>query len=305
MEPVVRETRARDGTRLRVWELAPPDVDEAVLFLHGAITCSRALFARPSRTILATRGSTPRRRGAGPHLRWTSGATVTVNARRSWTNPRRRTARPCARTTTAIDVRAAHEYVADRYEMVHLVDVSWGTMTGGTFLAAGNHDVASATLCAPVHQPPYEFEPAMADFGIDPDLDAYYERTREEVLARQADGEPTPVFEAVWETMVASGQGVEGRDAYVAQSGALADVRAACAGESVYDPGEIAVPTLVIRGSTDAVSRREDALRLYDELGAADDRREYAEIGGADHYVMHGHRRRALFDAVASFQDRV
>ena len=310
MEPDAREIAARDGTRLRVWALEPPDADEAVLFLHGAITCLRALFAPPvpDDTSYSWLHATAESGRAGDGR-----AAFAVDVRGygdserppELDEPPEANDPPVRAGDGAVDVRAAYEYVADRYETVHLVGVSWGTMTGGTFLAEGNPEVASATLCAPVFRPPYEFEPAMAGFGVDPDLDAYYERTREEVLARQAEGEPTPVFEAVWETMVESGQGVAGEDAYLAQSGALADVRDACAGETIYVPGEIGVSTLVIRGSDDVVSQREDALALYDELDAPGDCAEYAEIAGGDHYVMHGPRRGALFDAVAAFQNRV
>jgi fermentation-respiration switch protein FrsA (DUF1100 family) len=67
----------------------------------------------------------------------------------------------------------------------------------------------------------------------------------------------------------------------------------------------VTVPSLVVRGSADEVSVREDALSLYDDLGARDDRKEYAELAGGDHYVMHGPRRRALYDVVAAFHARV
>ena len=304
MEPEARETTARDGTRLRVWELAPSDPDEAVLFVHGAITCSRALFAPPVSDDTSY---------SWLHAAVGKGrAAFAVDIRGygdserppELDDPPEANDPPVRAEDAAADVRAAFDFVAARYETVHLVGVSWGTMTGGTFLAEADSNVASATLCAPVFRPPYEFEPAMSAFGVDPDLDAYIEQTYEEVLERQASGETTPVFEAIWETMVESGQGVEGRNAYIAQAGALADVRDACADESIYDPGDISVPTLVIRGTDDAISQREDALALYDELGSAHDCTEYAEIAGSGHYVMHGARRQALFDAVASFQDR-
>ncbi|MFC7176229.1 hypothetical protein [Halosegnis marinus] len=91
-------------------------------------------------------------------------------------------------------------------------------------------------------------------------------------------------------------------DTYLAQAGALADSKAASEGERVYDAGAVDVPTLVVRGSADAISVREDALGLYDEL---DCEREYAEVGGADHYAMHGDRRAALYAATNAFYDRV
>ena len=106
--------------------------------------------------------------------------------------------------------------------------------------------------------------------------------------------------------MVESGQGAaaDREDAYVSQTGALADVRDCCAGNPPYNPGEISAPTLVVRGSEDGTAQRSDALTLYDELGAARSRKEYAELAGADHYAMHGDRRRALYDLVTAFQDR-
>ncbi|MFC7078761.1 prolyl oligopeptidase family serine peptidase [Halorussus caseinilyticus] len=81
-------------------------------------------------------------------------------------------------------------------------------------------------------------------------------------------------------------------------------MRDCCAGSPPYDPAAIDAPTLVVRGTDDDTARRSDALTLYDELGAADDRKEYAELAGADHYAMHGDRRRALYDLVTAFHDR-
>jgi hypothetical protein len=65
MELTAHDVTAEDGTRLRIWEDAPEartnpndsegsasetTTDEAVLFVHGAITHSRALFAPPVET---------------------------------------------------------------------------------------------------------------------------------------------------------------------------------------------------------------------------------------------------------------
>jgi pimeloyl-ACP methyl ester carboxylesterase len=227
---------------------------------------------------------------------------------------------PVRAADAANDVAAAFGFAAERHEAVHVVGVSWGTMTTGRFLAERDPDrdsavacdettsaeVASYVQCAPVFDPPYEFAEGISALGLDSDLNAYFPDRKRDVRDRKAADENPELFEAVWRAMVESGQGkvADREDAYVAQTGALADVKACCAGDPPYDAVEISIPTLVVRGSEDEVSRRSDALTLYDELGASADRKEYAELAGADHYAMHGDRRRTLYDLVRAFHDR-
>ncbi|WP_327053451.1 alpha/beta hydrolase [Halomicrococcus gelatinilyticus] len=299
------DVTAADGTRLRVWERSTDEVGaEAVLFLHGGITCSKALFAPPvpdddSYSWLADAAARGRTafavdvRGYGES-----------EGPPEMEEPPEANGPPVRARDAVADVRAAFEFVRGRFDVVHLVGVSWGTMTGGVFVAENDSDVASLTQCAPVYRAPYDFAEGMAAMGLDTDLDAYYVQERETVEQRQAGGVDDELFEAVWRTQVESGQGLEWKDAYVAQTGALADVRAACEDDPVYDAGEIDVPTLVIRGSDDATSQRSDALSLYDELDLAEAQREYAEIGSGGHFLVHGPRRGALYATVADFQGR-
>lgn len=316
MNLTAHDVTAEDGTRLRVWEDEPEairkddpdgtdrstDTDEAVLFVHGAITHSRALFAPP------VEGDS-----SYSWLRATAEAGRTAYALDvrgygdsefppEMDRPPEDNDPPVRADDAARDVAAGFEFVAERHDAVHLVGVSWGTITTGRFVAERDPPLASYTQCAPVYDPPYDFAEGIGALGLDPDLDAYFTDDRETVAARRASADDA-LFEGVWRAMVESGQGVD-EDSYVAQTGALADVRDCCEGNPPYDPGEIAVPTLVVRGSDDAVSMRSDALSLYDDLGSADDRKEYAELAGADHYAMHGDRRRALYELVSAFQDR-
>ncbi|PSQ60723.1 MAG: alpha/beta hydrolase [Halobacteriales archaeon SW_9_67_25] len=47
MDLRAHDIEARDGTTLNCWEYSPDGAGEAVLFVHGAITNARALFATP------------------------------------------------------------------------------------------------------------------------------------------------------------------------------------------------------------------------------------------------------------------
>ncbi len=294
---------ADDGTRLNLWERSPPDPDAAVVFLHGALTCSRALFAPPvpgDDSYSWLHAAAEERAAFALDVRGYGDSERPPE----FDEPPEANDPPVRASDAKQDVRAAYEYVADRHETVHLVGVSWGTMTGGVFASENDPDLASLTQCAPVYLPAYEFEAGLAALGLEPDLDAYVVETRAAVEDRKGEEDDEELFEAVWRTQVESGQGIDGEDAYVAQTGAFADVQDACDGTPPYDASEIDVPTLVVRGSADVISSREDATRLYDDLEVAGDRAAYTELDGGDHYVMHGSRRRALYDVVSSFHAR-
>ncbi|MFC7156254.1 alpha/beta hydrolase [Halomarina halobia] len=302
MDPIAHTVEARDGLALNLWERTAADAEEAVLYVHGSITCSRALFDPPvtgddSHSWLAATADSGRTafaldvRGYGdserpPELE----------------EPPGENGPPVRADLAANDIADAYAVVREEYDAVHLVGVSWGTNTCGRFVERDAPDARSLTQVAPVYNVPYDVEEGLAALGVDPDFGAYYYQEYETVKERQ--GEADELFEAIWRTQVESNQGVD-EDRYLAQTGALADYYDCGRGEPPYDAANVEVPTLVIRGSADAISVREDATTLYDELGSPDDEAEYHELAGADHYVMHGHRRRALYDVAGAFQDRV
>jgi len=299
MDLAAHDVTARDGTTLRVWAVSPPDAGEAVLFLHGGITASRALFAPPvpgDDSYSWLHAAADRGRAAFALSVRGYGESDPLPA---YDEPPGANDPPIRAVDAARDVADAVAFVRERHDTVHLVGYSWGTMTGGCYLADGG-DVASFTAGAPVYRSPVEFEDALAGLGLEPGFGAWAVEERETVLARQ-DPDEMALFDGVWDVQAGSNQGVEGEDAYRFQTGTLLDVRDACADDPVYDAAAIEVPTLVIRGSADPTSQREDALSLYDELGA--DEAEYAELSGS-HFVPHGPRRRALYGAVDAFQGR-
>jgi pimeloyl-ACP methyl ester carboxylesterase len=296
------DVTARDGLSLNLWERSPAgETDEAVLFVHGSITCARALFAPPvagddSYSWLAAPGERDRTafaldiRGYGDSDRPSE-----------MDEPPEENGPPVRADLAASDAADALGFVRDRFEAVHLVGVSWGTNVCGRLVERDGPAVASLVQCAPVYRTPYDVEDGLAALGLDRDLDAYYYQDRATVESRQGEGDDA-LFEAIWHTQVESNQGVD-EDTYVAQTGALADFADCCADDPPYDAAAIDVPTLVVRGTDDAISWRADATAVYDELGtpAAD----YLELAGGDHYLMHGERRGALYDAVNRFHDRV
>ena len=305
------DVAARDGLSLNLWERpadgtveTADDTAEAVLYVHGSITCSRALFAPPvaaddSYSWLAATGNHGRTAFA-LDVRGYGDSDRPLEMR----EPPEENDPPVRADLAANDLADAFAAIRERFDTIHLVGVSWGTNVCGRFVERDDPPIASLVQCAPVYRTPYDVDEGLAALGLDPDLDAYYYQDRETVESRQGDDANDDLFEAIWRTQVESNQGMD-EDSYIAQTGALADFADCCDDDPPYDAANIDVPTLVVRGSADAISWREDATALYDELAVPDDAAEYAEIAGADHYVMHGERRRALYSSVNGFHDRI
>jgi pimeloyl-ACP methyl ester carboxylesterase len=299
MELRAREVEARDGAALNCWERAPDDAAEAVLFVHGSITNARALFATPvegddsyswfhAASGLGRAAFALDVRGYGDSDRPPE-----------MDEPPAANGPPVRADKAADDVGDAVASVRGHFETVHLVGVSWGCHTCGRYVERDDPDLASLTQVAPVYRPAYDFAEGLDALGLDGYDDAYY--TQEKATVRERQGGEPELFEAIWRAQVESGQGVDDTT-YVAQTGALADWAASCRGEPVWDPANLDLPTLVVRGREDALADREGSLAHYDELpGPA----EYAEFAGANHYLMHSDRRQAFFRAVDGFQDRV
>jgi pimeloyl-ACP methyl ester carboxylesterase len=90
------------------------------------------------------------------------------------------------------------------------------------------------------------------------------------------------LFEAAWRAQVESNQEID-ETTYAAQTGAPADLADSCRGDPVWDPANIDVSTLVIRGSEDVIADRPRSL---------------------DHYLTYSDRRQNAFRAVHCFQSR-
>jgi pimeloyl-ACP methyl ester carboxylesterase len=317
MEPTASDVTARDGTRIRLWTAASPGADEAALFVHGATFGGRAAFAPPGvdgwLAATASEGTTAVAvdiRGYGD-----SEAPPGLDSEASTGFDGPPDEPPVRARTAALDVHAAFSDLRERFERVHLVGYSWGSIICGTLLTDHEVEPASLTQFAPVYAPD-EALAARFDPGDPPRPSRA--ATREELEARWNDQLPTdtparwrggdgagdPVFEAFWRALADSGQGHDrdGERVVVAPNGTLVDLQSAAFGEEPYPAAAIDVPTLVVRGSLDPTATRPDALALYDALGASE--KEYAEVSGGTHFLALENRAPALYDAVRAFQGR-
>lgn len=314
------DVTASDGTRIRLWEVSPDDANEAVLFVHGATYPTRAVFA-PS--MEADDGETrswlhaAARRGRAAFAVDLRG--YGESEQPELVDDRNGADVPARATAVVADVAAALESIRDRFDRVHLVGYSWGSIVCGTYLTTVEDDVASLAQVAPVYRPPAEVGDRYVEMAP---LEPFRRITREDVRDRWDDqvpeetvpaewrgGEPgaDPVLDAVWRGLASSTGRLEGADVPTVEvpNGTLRDLRASAEGDPVYRADELTVPTLVARGSLDPTATRPDALALYDELRDGAPSREYVEIGDGTHFLPLEQRQTALYNAVDGYQNRI
>jgi len=291
---------ADDGTALALH--AEGAGDRAVLFVHGATFGARPAFATPGYSWLAAAVDAGRAayaldaRGYGDSER-----PAAMDAAPGGDPPVRA-------DVAADDLAAALAFVRARHDAVHLVGYSWGSMIAGVALERGAA-VDSVTMYAPVYAPDpdrvAEFDPGDPPA---PKREVTRTETRDRWDAHFGDAEPVryrddDAFDAFWETLH-DGQSVPGEEQTIeAPNGTLADLTEAARDGPVYDAAAVSAPALVVRGSLDRTATRADGLALYDALGTDD--REYAELAGGSHFLALERRRRALFDRVRAFHDRI
>lgn len=304
------DVQAADGTRIRLWEVPRDDADTAVLFVHGATYPSLAAFGPPdSSDSWLSRAADNGTAAFAVDLRGYGDSERPVGFGADAMEPE---AVPSRAAAAAADLEAALDRIRERFEFVHLVGYSWGSIVCGRYLTNSGDSVASLTQFAPVYRPAAEKAERWAPGEPPSPARLVTRESARERWDRQFPDEDDPsryrpdgAFKAFWDVLAASGQSVPDADrpTIAAPNGTLFDLVAAANGNPVYDAADISVPTLVVRGSLDPTATREDALTLYDELGCGDDR-EYTEIAGGTHFLPMEQRRRALFEAVLGFQKR-
>jgi pimeloyl-ACP methyl ester carboxylesterase len=294
------DVTAPDGATLNVWERAPDDADEAVLFVHGIITNARGLFATPVEDDTSyswVHGASDRGRAAFAMDQRGYGDSDQLPA---MDEPPEANGPPNRAAQAADDIGVVVDWLHEEFDAVHLVGVSWGSHTSGYYLSHADVPVDSLVHCAPVYKPAYDFQTGLDALGIDDYDVGWFEQDRETVRARS--DHPNHVFKAIWQSQVESNQGIDD-DRFKVQAGGIADWADSVAGDPVWDPAHIDVPTMVFYGGEDQLADRQGSLACYDRLTHTDS--EYVELAGVDHYMMHGERRQDVFELTSDFQDRV
>ena len=192
---------------------------------------------------------------------------------------------------------------------IGLVGWSWGSVTAARYaLGPGRGRVAALALHAPIFG---TYNAAWHAFLADPDdptrprlRGAFREVTPQDVRARWDAQIPAGALwreEAVLDALVGASiaDDTPGADAFRVPNGALLDLWECFNARPLYDPADLACPTLLVRGAADPTSTRADALALFDRLGAAD--RSHVEIAGGTHFLNAEIRADTLFEAVHGF----
>ena len=282
---------------------APP-----VLFVHGA-TYPGAMFDTPGASWLQTMAANGRAAYA-IDIRGYGGST----RRACMDEPPMAVPAFSHAESAAADIVDAVAAILSRRQtgQLDIVGWSWGTLTSGLYASHKPAALRRLVLLAPVYAAHNAHWLAQLADPVDParmrEVGAYRTQRLADIDARWA-GQIVAEEPAAWrdETLMQAWfdlmQADEPGDVIRAPNGVLEDLWDVFNGRPRYDAGAIEVPTLVIRGSDDPESTREDALGLFATL--ASEHKLYSEVGRATHFLPLEHRRHALHAQVAAFLDTV
>jgi pimeloyl-ACP methyl ester carboxylesterase len=219
---------------------------------------------------------------------------------------------PIVRADTAIrDVGSAVDFALQRrgIKKLNLLGWSWGTTLMGGFTSANNDKVNKLALYAPQW---IRATPSLSDLGGE--LGAYRLVSSASARTRwltgvpedkQATLIPSGWFEAWAEATFATDPWGNAQTPKVlrAPNGTVQDSREVWSkGRSIYDPGKITVPVLLVHADWDQDLPIDMTKTYFSQLANARYRR-WVEIGEGTHSIMMEKNRMQLFRAVQSFLD--
>lgn len=184
-----------------------------------------------------------------------------------------------------------------------LVAHSWGTIPAGMLLAAGRHEIARAVFYGPVVARTQATGAAPRPLPAFVDIDAAQQWAA--FIAGVPAGMQPPIGEAEfsrWARAYLDSSRAEGASSVRIPGGPLRDLQRASGGFLPYDPAAIRVPSLVVRGTWDAVTTEEDSIRFLHALPASIPKR-LVWIHGGTHRLHLEKPRGELFSEVRAFLD--
>jgi pimeloyl-ACP methyl ester carboxylesterase len=216
--------------------------------------------------------------------------------------------KPFATTKEAVeDLGAAVKHVLAKRGIakLKLIGWSWGTLITGSFTADHPDQVASLVLLAP---------PWLSTRGGTAPTQAWQEWTVDAALKRLQTGVPEGQAEKIfpagskeaWQQALLASQPAAKEHTpprFRSPTGVVADgVQYWAANKAFYDPGKIAVPTLLIRGEWDELTPLSESQALFALLRNAPVR-HLVEIPRATHFIEVETGRDALFRETQRFLD--
>jgi pimeloyl-ACP methyl ester carboxylesterase len=226
---------------------------------------------------------------------------------------------PYARLADAVDDLASGISFLIEYtgcERANLVGFSWGSVVACALAERNSSHLERLVLYAPLYAEANDLWIGMiADpmdrTRINPALGAYRwidvanllsrwdaDIPRSANIADYRDAEvPHAILRCLAMADPASGEREE--TSFRAPNGALVDLFEIFNGRPLYDPRQISVPTLIIRGGDDTTSTASDALRLFHLLGAK--RKRFVTISPGSHFLCVERNAAELFSEIDLF----
>lgn len=217
------------------------------------------------------------------------------------------------------DIDLAVNWLRNRYniEQVNLVGGSWGSITSSIYASTvGRNKIASLVLYAPIFSAKNSLWQKLL---ADPENTANYcsklgywrlvnlsqtkERWDEEIPAGE-NWRDNNVLEVLVQSSIEDASGGQSASGFVVPNGTLLDLwQVFGEGRSLYDPELINCPVLLLRGSGDLTSTREDSLDLFDRILTPQKR--YVEIAGGGHFISAEYRATTVFKTVGEYLNEV
>jgi pimeloyl-ACP methyl ester carboxylesterase len=225
---------------------------------------------------------------------------------------------PFARADDAVrDIGAAVDLVLEREHVrtVDLIGFSWGTITSALYATRTPQRIARLALYAPLYA---EVNALWLDriadpqdrTSLNPRIGAHRLVTRNDLISRWDGDLPTSdpglyrehgIAELIFEAFAAFDPRSKTLEipAFRCPAGPLADLMNVFSGRPLYDPQELIMPTLLVRGSDDTTATDTDARQLLAAIASS--QKSYCVVAPGSHFLIMERNRSELYRRLDDF----